>query len=151
MEDASEARCVDAVLLRAGEQLGDITPEVARLFHERMPDAMALFRHHEPHDPARLEGEMVAQALHCLTYWHESPGEIEIILTSTLPHHIETLDVSHEVFAQYLNAVCDVIADTIPEAAEDERQAWVRLQEELLAVIALGASYARPDLVRRGN
>ncbi|MFM5907956.1 MAG: hypothetical protein ACKOPO_10295 [Novosphingobium sp.] len=142
---------VQSALQRAAEQLGDITPAVARQFAAAMPAGFALFHHHEPLDPARLEGAMVEQALHCLMHWHDSPGEIEIMLISTLPHHVETLGVSHDVFAQYLVTVCAVIAGTIPPDARDEQSAWQRMLDDLLEVIARGASYARPDLARRAG
>ncbi len=35
---------------------------------------------------------MVEQALYCLMYGFDSPGEIEILLLGSVPHHNDTLN-----------------------------------------------------------
>lgn len=121
-------------LERAAEALGDITAPVYALYYERCPEALAKFVEHRPHGRERLEGEMVEQALYCLMEWFSSPGEIEIVLITTIPHHIETLGVSCELFAKLITAVHDIVTETIPADAEEERAVWRELHAELITL-----------------
>lgn len=149
MAEDVHADLINRTLERASEQLGDITGAVYSRFYARCPRARASFATLDAGNPARLEGTMVEQALYCLMRWHESPGEIEIILMTTIPHHIETLDVDLEQFGGLLDAVCDVIAGSIPADALDELTAWQELRDTLLGICTEAASHARADLVRR--
>jgi len=145
--DAQELNTV--ITERAAEHTGDVTAPVFERYYARDPEARALFDYHDPGHAARMEGSMVEQALYCLMYWHESPGEIEIVLVTTIPHHLETLGVSAERFTNLLEAVCDTIAETIPPDAGAELAAWQDLRQTLLDICAKGVSYSRPDLVRK--
>lgn len=144
MTQADNAALISAVLERAAEQLGDITRPSVDLCYARHPDSRALFHALDMHNPERLEGAMVEQSLYCLMYWTESPGEVEIVLMTTIPHHIETVGVSAELFTRFFEAVCDVVAGTIPEDQTAQRQAWQDQRAELLGVMASSAAYARP-------
>lgn len=135
---------VQASLERAAEALGDITEPVYALYYGRCPDARARFAEFYPHGQERLEGAMVEQVLYCLMYWFESPGEIEIVLISTIPHHIETLGVPGDMFSHLITAVCDTVIATIPAEAEAEHAVWRELHRELTGLCGESAQYARP-------
>jgi hypothetical protein len=146
MGDIAKAALITSVLERAAELLGDITPLAVDLCYARHPETRELFRTLDPQSPARLEGAMVEQSLYCLMYWTDSPGEVEIVLMTTLPHHIETVGVSADLFTRFFIAVCDVIADTIPAAETAQREAWEDQRTELLDLMNSSAAYARPRL-----
>jgi hypothetical protein len=122
-------------LERAADKLGDITPHTMALFYHRYPQAMALFEELYPGARLSLEGEMVQQILFCLMEWYDSASEIEIILTTTVPHHIETLKVRPELFQDLINAVCDTIVATIPTSKHDEQAVWAELRGVMTALV----------------
>lgn len=131
-------------LERAADLLGDITPHACALYYQRVPHGRAQFEHHDRLNPGRLEGEMVEQAVYCLMEWLESRATVEIILMTTLPHHIEVLDIGMAEFAALMTAVCDTIAATIPPEREDERALLGQIHDEMQVVIAEAAATARP-------
>lgn len=143
MERAGRKALLDRSLERAADALGDITPHVYAAFYAGHPEARASFEHHGHGKMEALEGEMVSQALYCLMEWFESPGEIEIVLLSTIPHHIETLKIDPRHFSKLLLQVCDTIALTIPAEAEDERENLASLRADMSGLFELGASHAR--------
>lgn len=132
-------------LERAAEVLGDITAPVYALYYARCPEARARIAEFQPDGPERLEGSMVEQALYCVIYWFESPGEVEIVLLNTIPHHIETLGVTVEMFSRLITAVCDTVVAIIPADAEDERAVWQKLHVDLMGLCAESAQYAHPS------
>lgn len=144
MDVEAKKRLVHRILERVAEQVGDITAPAMALFYKNHPDARERFVFHDPRNPARMEGSMVEQALYCLMRWHECPGEIEIILVTTVPQHIETMGVGTELFCGLLDAVCAIVAETIPAAELDEHAIWQNLQQTLLGIIAEAASHASP-------
>jgi len=125
----------EAVLLRAAEHVGDITAPVLAVYYQRFPQARQLFEHHGNRRSHCLESEMVEQALYCLMNWFESPGEVEIVLLGSVPHHNDTLRVPPEAYQGLLQATAEVIGDTIPSGNTAERAAWKRLREDLDEVI----------------
>jgi len=126
---------LDAALDRAAEALGDLTAPVIAHFYQRHPDAPARFDALWPGDRTRLEGEMVAQALYCLMYWLNSPGEIEIMLGGSVPHHARTLAVPPHWYAGLLDSCITVVRSTIPPDNADERQVCDDIRRELLETI----------------
>ena len=122
-------------LERAAEVLGDITPHTMALFYRRYPEALALFEELYPSARLSLEGEMVQQIFFCLMEWYDFPSEIEIILTTTIPHHIETLKVRPELFQDLINAVCDTIVATIPTHEPDEQSVWAELRGGMTSLV----------------
>ena len=140
---------LDRSLERAAEALGDITGPVYDLYYARHPEAREDFAYHDPGGRAQLEGTMVEQALYCLMEWFDSPGEIEIILLTTIPHHIETLGVSIEQFTRLLAAVCEVLNGTIPPGEIEERAVLAELEKSLLDICAQAAACAGPHRARR--
>ena len=73
-------------------------------FYERFPEAQAAFDRLSLGKRARLEGEMVEQALYCLMTWFECPGEVTGELMTSVPHHKQTLEVRPECCEGYLAA-----------------------------------------------
>lgn len=142
MSDAQRLSLMETTLGRAAERLGDVTPAAMQLFYARYPDARAAFEMHGIGNPARLEGEMVQQALYCLMYWFDSPGEIEIVLLGSVPHHKQTLKVPPEWYSGLIESVMDVVAGIIPPERDEERENWATLRRELTEVIATGGSFA---------
>lgn len=118
--DAGKQATFEKSLMRCAEALGDITPHVARAFYEAYPEGRERFEYHYPDASKPMEGEMVEQTLYCLMNWFSSPREIEIVVLSTFPHHVETLGIGAEQFTGFIEAVCRVIASTIPADAADE-------------------------------
>ena len=144
MDKAERKERLEALLTRAGEVLGDITPHVYRRYYQHLPEAREVFDHNHPGGRGMLEGQMVEQVLYCLMEWIDSPGEIEIILISTIPHHIETLGVEANQFTDLVTAVVEVIAQTIPADRPEEAEVWHGIAAEIAEVMAIGASHARP-------
>ena len=134
------AKCaLDASLQRAADLLGDITPHVFARHYKSHPESMVEFVQDFPAGRQALEGQMVEQVLYCLMTWFECPGEIEMVLLSTLPHHIDTLKVAPEHFTALIDAVCDTITDTIPADQIEELAVWRELRGELLNAVSLAA------------
>lgn len=148
MDVAEKQSLLHTSLTRAAETLGDITAPVYTLYYARCPDARERFDHFYPEGRERLEGAMIQQVLYCLMYWFESPGEIEIVLMSTIPHHIETLGVTSEMFSRLLTAVCDIVTSTIPAQTMDEVEVWRELHADLITFCEESAKHARPLPVR---
>ncbi len=132
--DADKA-LLHACLERAAETLGDITPHVMARYYAAFPQARDLFEALQPGGRANLEGQMVEQVLYCLMEWFDSPGEIEVVLVSTIPHHLDTLGVGAEQFFALVGTVFDALAETIPPDRADE------------AVVLAGLRQAIGDLV----
>ena len=132
-----------ATLERAAAALGDITPLVYARYYAVHPEGRACFEENFPGGADKLEGEMVSQVLYCLMEWLDSPGEIEIILLCTVPHHAETLNVPPHLFTGLITAVNETVAESIPAEALAERAVWAELHGVLADVVAEGAVYAR--------
>ena len=143
MELATKKALLESSLERAADALGDITPHVYEDYYARFPEARTSFELLYPGGAKLLEGEMVSQALYCLMEWFDSPGEIEIILLGTVPHHIETLGIQPYLFKELIVAVCDTIQATIPAEEAGERAIWAELRSEMLSLFAEAAAYAR--------
>lgn len=133
---------LDQSLMRAAETIGDITPAVYDRYYAGWPRALDSFDELHPGGRQALQGQMVEQVLYCLMEWFDSPGEIEIVLLSTVPHHIDTLKIEPEHFAALIEVVCDVIADTIPADMADERAVLLQIRADLLALFHQGAAYS---------
>lgn len=134
-QDEEKRRLLHESLERAAEQVGDITAPTMERYYRRFPEAREAFETLWQGNRAQLEGEMVERALYCLMYWFESPGEIEILLNSSVLHHNDTLHVPPEWYGGLIDATTDVIVDTIPPERRTELQVWEGLRAELLEVI----------------
>jgi hypothetical protein len=154
MERTEKVELIGAVLERAADVLGDITRPVVELCYAPNPEIRALFEALYPSDPEHLEGTMVEQSIYCLMYWPERPGEIEIVLVSTIPHHIETVGIGMEHFIHFFDAVGDVVAATIPRSETAQARAWEAQRGELAALMqrsAVGARTGRNTLLSESS
>jgi hypothetical protein len=145
-ETVARQALLDAIMQRAADQLGDITPQVYARFDARFPEGRATFDTLHPGGRATLQGSMVEQSLYCLMEWLGSPGEIEIVLLGTVPHHADTLNVPPELFTGLLDAVAATVADTIPPENVDERALWNAIRADLTGVIGEAAQFTRAAL-----
>jgi hemoglobin-like flavoprotein len=128
MDPATRQALLERGLDRAAERLGDVTGPVMAEFYQRFPEAQAAFDRLSLGNPAKLEGEMVAQALYCLMTWFEYPGEVKGVLMSSVPHHKQTLEVRPEWYEGLLASSCAVLGAC---AAEDTHQVWRDVESEL--------------------
>jgi len=143
MDNKAKNELLYASLERAAEQLGDITPHVMDRYYAILPEARRHFRELHEWNQGALEGAMVEQTLYCLMEWFECPGEVEIILLTTVPHHLDTLDVPAELFAGLIDAVCETVVSTIPEQAVDELGVWDELLKAMHGLVDREVTYAR--------
>src|SRR5690625_6177142 len=104
MTSTERTALVEQTLLRAAERLGDVTAPVLAAYYQRVPESKAAFEHHAGVNRSQLEGEMVENSLYCLMSWFESPGEIEMLLAGSVPHHEETLRVPPHWYEELLEA-----------------------------------------------
>ncbi len=142
MNPTERSALLNAILERAAEQLGDITPQVMKRYYAKLPEASTHFDYYGHDSHQRLEGDMVEQVLYCLMEWHDSPGEIEILLGSTIPHHLETLKVEPRAFSELIEAVCTIIRNTIPAENTGECAVWDALRSELLSLSERECAYS---------
>lgn len=135
MNREAKAALVERVLTRASEQLDDVAETAITSFYRRFPEARASFETHGLGRRGQLEGLMIENSLHCLMYWFESPGEVEILLEGSVPHHTDTLDVPPQWYAELLDATAGVIATTIPASEVSEGELWQQLRQALRAIV----------------
>lgn len=135
MTSTERTALVEQTLLRAAERLGDVTAPVLAAYYQRVPESKAAFEHHAGVNRSQLEGEMVENSLYCLMTWFESPGEIEMLLAGSVPHHEETLQVPPHWYEELLEATAEVIAATIPVDQSDELAVWDELRRDLRTLI----------------
>ena len=141
MGDAEKLERLNASLERCAEKIGDITPVAIATYYRAFPQARARFDTLSPNGRHQLEGQMVMQVLYCAMEWFSSPGEIEVILMTTVPHHIRTLEVAMELFSGLVTAVCDTVAGTIPPEMAEERAVWAELRAVLTGLIGQEAAF----------
>jgi hypothetical protein len=122
-------------LHRAAAQIGDITGPVMARYYQRHPEAMAAFDAHAHGNRRALEGDMVERVLYCLMQWLESPGEIEMLLTGSVIHHNDTLQIPPTWFDELVNATADILVETIPPENRAEITVWEDLRNDLHKLI----------------
>ena len=74
---------------------------------------------------------MIEQALYCLMRWHSDRGEIEIVLATTVPHHLHALGIAVALFTGLIDAVCETVAATIPANQADEMRCWNEMRRTM--------------------
>lgn len=139
--NAEKLALVECSLERAADALGDITAPLMARFYAAHPAAQASFDHHGLGKRDLLEAEMVGNVLYCLMTWFERPEEIRIILFDSVPHHLETLKVEPDWYQGMLDAGIDLIAETLPASAADERAVWAEMRSGLAEAIARARSF----------
>ncbi|MDE2403494.1 MAG: hypothetical protein KGM17_02105 [Sphingomonadales bacterium] len=132
MAEANRSALLKQGLARAAARLGDVTPAVMAAFYARHPQARDAFDRLALGRRQGLEGEMVAQVLYCAMTWPEQPGEVEMVLLGSVPHHASTLDVRPEWYAGLIAAGCAVLGG---DAVAEERAMWDEIEAELLQVV----------------
>jgi hypothetical protein len=142
---ADRGALLDAILTRAADQLGDLTEPVMQRFYRDFGDAKALFEHHGLGKRERLEAEMVETALYSVMTWVERPMEVAIMLYGSVPHHRNTLHVQPEWYCGLLNALIDLLAETIPTGAAAEEQLLAEIRAGLLNAIAESLAAMAPQ------
>jgi hypothetical protein len=132
---AERVSLLEQSLHRAAEQIGDITGPVMTRYYQRHPEAMAAFDAHALGNRPALEGDMVERVLYCLMQWLESPGEIEMLLTGSVIHHNDTLQIPPTWFEELVKAPADIIVETIPPENSAEIAVWKDLRQDLHKLI----------------
>ena len=102
------------------------------VFYARFPEAQAAFERLSLGNRAKLEGEMVAQALYCLMTWFEYPGEVTGVLMTSVPHHKQSLEVRPEWYEGLLASSCAVLR---AHAITGEQQVWQDVETALRSLI----------------
>lgn len=143
MENKQKLALLNGSLERTAEQLGDITPFVMKHFYARYPEAMERFNELYLGDREKLEGEMIEQALYCLMEWYECQAEVEIILSTTIPHHVEYLEVDPQFFSGLVDAVCETVVGTIPQQETGELDVWNELQATMASIMDNSFQYLK--------
>ena len=103
-------------------------------FYHHYPEAEAVFETLSRGCRAQLEGQMIENSLYCLMRWFEAPGEIEIMLRDSVPHHHKTLQVPADWYLDLIEVAADVIADTIPAQNAVELEVWKNARCDLRTI-----------------
>lgn len=135
MSDEAGKRAIEARLERYCENHGDPTRPVMVEFYRRFPTARASFAHHAPHDPAKLEAEMIGNTIYYLLCWFENPIEARIYFDTSVPHHRVALDVPPDWFRGFIEALIDVIEAAEPAIDGHEARAWFSMREGLVGLV----------------
>lgn len=135
MDAVEKLALIDTTLERTAEQLGDITGPVLARYYQRCPEVKALFAELGRGNSAEIEGQMVESILYCFMVWFKSPGEIRILLSESVIHHLLTLGVTLEGFTHLLVSAWEVIAASIPAENSAELAVWSELRAGLQAII----------------
>jgi len=151
MHTAEKMAVVEQTLHRVAEEVGDITGPVMALYYQRCPGAKQAFETHARGHRSQLEGEMVQRALYCLMYWFETPGEIEMSLAGSIPHHNDTLSVPPHWYGELIDVAAAVIVHSIPRENTRELEVWTELRGDLAEVIAGGSAYVKSPAVHSGG
>jgi hypothetical protein len=141
---AERVELAHAGLERLAAERGDVTAEVIARYYAAHPGARASFERHGLDDVAGLEARMVAETVYLLLRWTEDPRATMIDQGSTIVHHNDTLEVGPRWYIGLVDAALDVLLETVPVAALDERAMWADVREE----IARFVDSLRPEFMR---
>jgi hypothetical protein len=122
---------LDTILIRAAEQLGDVTEPIMAAYYEQFPEGRKIFTEHGIAGVSKLEAEMVETTLYCMAYWFENKLDVQIILDQTVPHHVDTLRIPLIYFAGLITVAAEVLGETIPNTSPDEKLIWDELIQAL--------------------
>ncbi|MFC0589330.1 globin domain-containing protein [Novosphingobium aquiterrae] len=126
---------IEARLERYAEQFGDPASAVLARFFGRYPDAKASFAHHAPHDPEKLETEMVGNTLYYLMTWFDSPVEARIYFDTSVPQHRVALGVPPDWYRAFIEATLDEIEEAVQPASAEESAAWAEVRDALVGLV----------------
>ena len=145
MNNGEKLKVVETILERAATKIGDITNTVMEEFYRTESELQSLFTQHRPVNTIQLEAGMVEQALYCYMRWFESPGEVEMTLLGSVPHHAETLNVTVEHYRKLLLAMSAVVNQSIPLDNVSERKIWQEITDNLLGIVELADRNVFPE------
>jgi len=131
MEQVSPAELMERSLERVVEALGDPCEPVFARFYARFPDARDAFVRLGLGSADKLQEQMFEQLIYCLTTWIARPEEVRIVLNSSVPHHLQTLEVMVEWYDGLIGSACAVLRGAVPAEAMDELALWNRIEREL--------------------
>lgn len=138
--DAAKLELLDASLMRAAEVIGDLQQPTFARYYARFPEARDEFMRLGVADGHPLEAMMIDNCLYCAMTLLERPEEVEILLLNSVAHHIDTLHVAADRYAGLLDAMIDVVAESLPTGAVDERALWSEIRTRLQGMIAHAAN-----------
>lgn len=120
---------------RLAKQRGDITEDVLERYYTRYPDGRASFEHHGLGNRAELEGRMISTTAFLLMQWAQDPASTRIEQGTTIVHHQDTLEIGPRLYLGLIDAVLEVLFETIPEDSAEERAFWLSLRGEIAGFI----------------
>lgn len=129
--DPEKAALIEDIMFQAAEQLGDITELAMKRYYARFPDAVELFERLSIGERLQLEGRMVENTVFCIMRWFESPFEVKVLLSESLQHHEETLEVIAQWYIELIDVVADIIRETIPETNTRQHAVFQEVLEAL--------------------
>lgn len=131
---------------RLVEQVGDITGPVLDIYYARHPGTRQSFVHHGMGDTAELEGRMVTATAFMLLQWASDPYSTRIEQGTTIVHHNDTLVIGPQWYVGLVDAVLQVLHETIPPEADDERSVWQEVRREIVQFVeTVRAEFWRKD------
>jgi len=144
MNTNTKLSLMDEVLMRASEQLGDITPHVMAVYYRSHPEALAHFERLAFGKRAQLEGIMVENSVYCLMKWLEERSEVEILLSGSLIHHEETLKLPPDLYMDFIDATAAVVSATIPKECASQHAVLYEVCGELRSIVDSAAARRLP-------
>jgi len=115
MNMSTKQELFESILEQVVETLGDITQPVMTAYYKKFPEARASFAEHGLDNIARLEASMIETVVYTLMTWFERPDEIEITLSSTVPHHMNILNIPMNIFYGLVDSTLDIIENVISD------------------------------------
>ncbi len=145
--DTSDAGLAELSLNRLAEAQGDITEQVLDRYYRRHPGARGSFEHHGVGDTAELEGRMVTATLFLMLQWAEDANRTRIEQGTTIVHHHDALEIGPQWYLGLIDAVLEVIVESIPGTKSAEIALWLRVRQEIADFI----ESVREEFVRADN
>ncbi len=146
--DAAKVALLEQGLVRAAEVVGDLREPTFARYYARFPGAREEFVRLGLGQTDHLEAMMIDNCLYCIMTFPESPVEVQIVLLGSIPHHAGTLDVSALHYTGLLDAMLDVLVETVPAGAGDELALWAEIRSGLHAMIDKSAAPAGRRVAR---
>lgn len=144
MPESERTNLAQRGLERLVEQRGDVTQDVLARYYRAMPDARESFVYHGLSDVAGLEARMVAETFFLLLRWVEERSSAQIDQATTIVHHNDTLEIGPRWYMGLVDAALQVLHETLPEDAHDERDLWSGVRTEIARFI----DSLRPEFLR---
>jgi len=137
--DTARLALLEQGLARAARIAGDLREPTFARYYARFPGAREEFERLGLGKTDHLEMMMIDNCLYCIMTFVEAPVEVGIVLHGSIPHHAGTLDVSVEHYLGLLDAMLDVLVETVPAGAREELALWREIRAGLHSLIARSA------------